>query len=77
MESSKEWFSFVNENPNDAQKLVLIIFCGGWLGWKWITTWKIGKFFQVPPVYCREVVKKLLIVCSSPNKSLDISFSVL
>ena len=38
---------------------------------------KIGQFFQVPPAYCREVVKKLLIVCSSPEKYLDISFSVL
>ena len=35
MELSKKRFSFVYNNPTNAQKLVLIMFGWGLLGWKW------------------------------------------
>ena len=35
---------------------------------------KIGQFFQVLPVYFGETAENRFIVCSTLNKSVDISF---
>ena len=57
MESSKQWFMFVNNNPTSAEKLVLVMFGWGWLGWKKIATWKNLPFFFFKFFLC--VVEKL------------------
>lgn len=41
------WFSIVNNYPRSLRKLVFIIFCCRWPGWKWIIIWKSCQFFQV------------------------------
>ena len=38
---------FVNNNPTSEQKLQVIVFGCGWLGWNWIATRKhLANFFK-------------------------------
>ena len=67
-----KWFSFVVNKPTSAQKLALII-CGyGWLGWKWIATWKNWPIFSSSSsaVYFREVAKNWLWSVLNRRKTL-------
>ena len=54
------WFGFVNNNPTSAQKLVLIMFGADGYDGNGLQLETIGQFFQVLPVYFREVAKNLL-----------------
>ena len=43
--------------PFNSEKNIFVIFCCGWLEWKWLQLEHIGHYVQVLPVY---ILEKLL-----------------